>query len=105
LTKSEVECATEFYEALNEKIQAKILHIDDEPIVLKVARQCLEMKGHFQVDSAISVEEAEKKMKKQTYDVIVSDYMMPDRNGFARAITIDFSEYVQSLYSTQLMTY
>ena len=73
--------ATEFYVDLTEKFQAKILHVDDEPSILKVARQCLEMEGHFQVDSAISVKEAEKKMKKHTYDVIVSDYMMPDRNG------------------------
>ncbi len=81
MTKSEVQYTTEFYEDLTEKFQAKVLHVDDEPSILKVARQCLEMEGHYQVDSAISVKEAEKKIKKHTYDVIVSDYMMPDRNG------------------------
>jgi len=59
----------------------KVLHVDDEQGFLKVAKQCLEMQGPFQVDMASSVEEAMEKMKKETYDAVVSDYQMPGKDG------------------------
>jgi DNA-binding NarL/FixJ family response regulator len=59
----------------------QVLQVDDESGFLKVARQILEMKGPFQVDTALSVDEAMEKMEKKTYDVIVSDYRMPFKNG------------------------
>ena len=39
------------------------------------------MQGAFQVETASSVEEAKEKMKEKTFDVIVSDYVMPGKNG------------------------
>ena len=39
------------------------------------------MQGPFHVDSAGSVEEAYEKMKQKDYDVIVSDYQMPIKDG------------------------
>ena len=59
----------------------RLLHVDDEPGLLKIAKQCLEMSGSFQVDTASSVEEAEGKMEKEDYDVIISDYQMPGKDG------------------------
>lgn len=59
----------------------KVLQVDDDPSFLKVAKQCLEMQGGFQVDTARLVEEAREKMKKESYDVIVSDYQMPGKDG------------------------
>jgi PAS domain S-box-containing protein len=35
----------------------------------------------FQVETAVSVEEAMEKMKKKKYDAIVCDYVMPGKNG------------------------
>ena len=39
------------------------------------------MKNSFEIDNALSVDEALKKMDKQQYDAIVSDYEMPQKNG------------------------
>ncbi|MCJ7635266.1 PAS domain S-box protein, partial [Candidatus Bathyarchaeota archaeon] len=64
---------------LSEKI--RVLHVDDESGLLKIAKQCLEMEGSFQVDSALSVEEALGKLEKEKYDIVVSDYQMPGKDG------------------------
>ena len=41
----------------------------------------LVMENNFEIDNASSVDEAFKKMEQQTYDAIVSDYEMPQKNG------------------------
>jgi len=64
---------------LNEKI--RVLHVDDDSVFLEIAKHCLEMKGPFQVDTALSVEEAAAKLEKENYDVIVSEYQMPGKDG------------------------
>ena len=68
-------------EAVAKDEHIRVLHVDDEVSLLKVAKQILELQGHFQVDSAGSVEEAYEKMKQKDYDVIVSDYQMPIKDG------------------------
>jgi PAS domain S-box-containing protein len=65
----------------NEKKLFKVLHVDDEASFLKMAKQCLETQGPFQVDTACSVKEAFEKLKKETYDAVVSDYQMPLKDG------------------------
>jgi PAS domain S-box-containing protein len=57
------------------------LHVDDEPSLLKIAKQLLETEGQFQVDTASTAEEAREKMKKETYDAVVSDYQMSGKDG------------------------
>ena len=64
---------------LNEKI--RVLYVDDDLGLLKVTKQCLEMQAPVQVDIALSVEEAFKKLKNEKFDVIVSDYQMPGKDG------------------------
>jgi PAS domain S-box-containing protein len=59
----------------------RVLHVDDELGLLKVAKQCLEMQGPFHVDTTGSVEEALNKMKEKEYDAVVSDYQMPGKDG------------------------
>ncbi len=66
---------------LTEEEQIQVLLVDDESSSLKVAKQCLEMEGNFQVDTASSVEEAMKKLEKKTYDAVVSDHQMPGKDG------------------------
>ena len=66
---------------LNDKKPIRVLHVDDELGMLTLAKQLLEMESSFRVDTALSVEEALNKLKKETYDVIVSDYRMPVRDG------------------------
>jgi PAS domain S-box-containing protein len=57
------------------------LHVDDDTGFLKVAKQCLELHGNFVVETASSVDVAEGKMKMKAYNVIVSDCMMPGKDG------------------------
>jgi DNA-binding NtrC family response regulator len=76
-----VESSAEIVVDLKEKKPIRVLHVDDEPSLLKVAKQCLEMEGQFQIDTAESVEEAMEKMKEEKYDAIVSDYRMPGKDG------------------------
>ena len=59
----------------------RVLHVDDDPAFLKVAKQCLDTQGEFEVDTASSVNEAFEKLKKKEYDVVVSDYQMPNKDG------------------------
>jgi len=59
----------------------RVLHVDDEAGLLKIAKRCLELEGDFNVDTASSVEEALRKMKKKDFDVVVSDYKMPGKDG------------------------
>lgn len=73
--------SSEVVKNLTEEGLIHVLHVDDEDGFVKTAKQCLELQGSFQVDTASSVKEAMKKMKMRTFDVIVCDYMMPGKNG------------------------
>jgi PAS domain S-box-containing protein len=81
MTQYALDSAAEVYVSLNKKQLIRVLHVDDESSLLKVAKQCLEMQGPFQVDTASCVEEALEKMKKETYDAVVCDFQMPGRDG------------------------
>ena len=59
----------------------RILHVDDDLCLLEVSKQILSMENNFEIENVTSVDEAFKKMEKQTYDAIVSDYEMPVKNG------------------------
>jgi len=71
------------FEPLTNNIEKiiRVLHVDDEPSFLKVAKQCLELQGRFHVETAFSVEQALEKMREKPFDVIVSDYQMPGKDG------------------------
>jgi PAS domain S-box-containing protein len=77
---------------LNEKV--RVLHVDDDSGFLKISKQCLEMEQSIQVDTALSVEEAFKKLEKDKFDVIVSDYQMPENDG------LDFLKTLRSKGNT-----
>jgi PAS domain S-box-containing protein len=59
----------------------RILHVDDDPSILELSKQILMDMGNFEIDHACCVDEAFKKLEQQTYDVIVSDYEMPQKDG------------------------
>jgi two-component system NtrC family sensor kinase len=65
----------------SEKKPIRVLLVDDEASLLTVAKQVLGAKGAFKVDTALSVEDAMEKLKRETYDAIVSDYRMPKKDG------------------------
>ena len=81
MAESDVEVSTRVAVDLTEITPIWVLHVDDETGFLKAAKPCLEMQGAFQVDTALSVEEAEEKIRHKSYDVIVSDYVMPGKTG------------------------
>ena len=81
MAKSDLEAPIQVVACLNEKDSIRVLHVDDEAGFLKVAKECLKMEGHFEVDTALSVDEALNKMKEKEYDAVVSDYQMPGKDG------------------------
>ena len=56
-------------------MKRRILLVDDELAILLTLRAILEM-NNFEVDTAASAREAEKKLKSQTYDMVITDMRM-----------------------------
>ncbi|MGA3059495.1 MAG: PAS domain S-box protein [Candidatus Bathyarchaeia archaeon] len=63
------------------KDSLRILHVDDDQGFLEVSKQILTIENNFEIDTASSVDAAFKKMESQTYDAVISDYEMPQKNG------------------------
>ncbi|MCW4030611.1 MAG: PAS domain S-box protein [Candidatus Bathyarchaeota archaeon] len=59
----------------------RVLHVDGDIDFLKSSKRILSTIGYFAVDTATSVDEALKKMENSHFDVVLSDYKMPDKNG------------------------
>lgn len=74
-----------------EKGQVRILVVDDSITTRIMEKSILEAHG-YQVDLAVSGEEAEDKLSKETYDLIVTDVEMPGINGFELTRRIRSSE-------------
>ena len=68
-------------------IRARILLIDDEPIVLKTLSQGLNDLG-YQVITCASAQEALQQYRDDAPDLVITDYRMPDMDGIrlARAL-------------------
>ena len=59
-----------------------VLYVDDERFLLNLTKEFLEQQEEdFRVDTAISVEEAFLRLSEYEYDVVVSDYQMPLKDG------------------------
>jgi len=59
------------------------LYVDDEPDLLEIARLFLEQSGEITVDTCTSPCEAFGRLNTARYDVIISDYQMPEMDGIA----------------------
>ena len=59
----------------------QVLHVDDERSFLKVTTQFLEMNRNFEVETAVCVDDAIEKIDAKGFDVVISDYQMPGKNG------------------------
>ena len=57
-----------------------ILIVDDQPHVVRVIRMTLERKG-YSVDSALNGAQALEKLSAAHYDVLITDFDMPQMNG------------------------
>jgi CheY-like chemotaxis protein len=60
--------------------KASILVVDDEQIVHESVRRILEEEG-YRVDGALRVDQALEKLASQSYDIMLTDLMMPERSG------------------------
>jgi PAS domain S-box-containing protein len=58
-----------------------VLYVDDEPVLLEPTRLSLEKRGNISVDTTTSAQDALEKIRMRSYDVIVSDYQMPEMDG------------------------
>jgi CheY-like chemotaxis protein len=62
--------------------KATVLVIDDEQIVHESVQRILEDEG-YSVDAAWRVDQALDKLSRASYDLVLTDLMMPDRSGMA----------------------
>ena len=65
----------------NKKSAIHVLHVDDDARFLEVSKDILMDMGSFEIDHACCVDEAFKKLSTGYYDVVVSDYEMPQKDG------------------------
>ena len=68
--------------ASNKKSVLRVLHVDDDLSMLEMSKQILtDMDGRFNIDNACCVDEALKKLAIDHYDIVVSDFEMPQKDG------------------------
>lgn len=59
----------------------RILIIDDEEDLCHLLKLNLESTGEFEVDTAFSGQSGINKFKEGTFDLVITDFNMPDING------------------------
>jgi PAS domain S-box-containing protein len=67
--------------ASNKKNSIHILYVDDDCSIREISKQILLEMGDFEIDNASCVDEALEKLSTTQYDVVISDYEMPQKNG------------------------
>ncbi len=60
----------------------RVLHVDDDKAILEISKQILQsLDDRLYIDFASCIDEAHKKLNSAIYDVVVSDYELPTKNG------------------------
>jgi DNA-binding NtrC family response regulator len=72
-----------------------VLHVDRDQDFLEVSRSILSLLGDLKVDFAQTTQQAEQKLKKKTYDVVVAAYYLNNVNGL---------EFLQQLKQAGVMS-
>ncbi len=62
-------------------VRIRVLHVDDDPMVLELTQIFLRREGEFEITSVDFAEEALAKLEKGRFDVIISDCRMPGMDG------------------------
>jgi len=58
-----------------------VLYVDDEESLLEIAKIYLEENNKFHIHTANSVREGLEILRTRSFDIIISDYQMPDIDG------------------------
>jgi PAS domain S-box-containing protein len=58
-----------------------VLYVDDEEALLDICKIFLERSGELKIETESSVHRALEKLSRESFDVIVSDYQMPEMDG------------------------
>lgn len=58
-----------------------ILHVDDDPDILDIARMSLELVGGYEVSQSDNAEQALAMLDEAAPDLLLLDVMMPDTDG------------------------
>ena len=65
-----------------ERLVTRVLLVDDDIELLDIARILMDQKTpDIEIVSASSVKEALEKLDEESFDVVISDYLMPDSTG------------------------
>ena len=64
-------------------MQIKVLHVEDDSSFALVSKKILESENNFHIEIASSVKEAYEKLKENMFDVIVSDFDLPLKDGLS----------------------
>ncbi|MCX6698597.1 MAG: PAS domain S-box protein, partial [Methanomicrobiales archaeon] len=70
----------------------RVLYVDDEPLLLEIAKRYLEKSGDFSVTTIGSASAALDMLKLEQFDAVISDYQMPDIDG------LEFLQQVRHIY-------
>jgi PAS domain S-box-containing protein len=66
----------------NKKSIIRVLHVDDDPLLEEITKLMLmDLDSSFEIDSVNCVDGALKKLSTDTFDVVISDYEMPQKDG------------------------
>ena len=66
---------------LKQKGVIQVLHVDDDLSFLEISEQIMRDMGNFKIENACCADEALKKLSSGNYDIVISDYEMPQKNG------------------------
>ena len=60
----------------------RVLHVDDDASLLEISKQILlDLNSRFDIDQACCVDDAFKKLATGQYDIVISDFEMPQTDG------------------------
>ena len=66
--------------ASNKKSTIHVLHVDDDPSIQEITKlMLLDLDSSIEIDNSCCVDEALTKLASKNYDVVVSDYEMPQK--------------------------
>jgi PAS domain S-box-containing protein len=80
----------------------KVLYVDDEEALLEIGKIFLERTMELQLDTADSAEKGINMLLYGKYDIIISDYQMPDMDGiqFLKYVNANFQEKIPFIIFT-----